>query len=650
MISNELKKINIPGFTIIDKLGRGAMAQVYLAIQNALDRKVALKIMADNLLDDPEYSSRFLREAKIVAQLSHPHIVSVYDVGVFQGSHYLSMEYHPGGDLKSKIKRGISLQDGLRIARQLALALNFAHKEGYIHRDVKPENILFDRNDSAILTDFGIARAGNSASDMTAVGTIMGTPKYMSPEQAQGINVDGRADLYSLGIMIFEMLSGHAPYDSDNAIAICHMHINKPIPKLPQSLGVFQALIDETMAKNPADRVSSGDAIVKMLDNLAPFAAKLSDFIVGDDDETLLRNAPTAATITTTTIKSTTGKNEQNSSFADSTFSLLDDAIPVTNTSKQVTTSRNSVQQKNTSVNGSKQKSASKKYPKLALFLLVLIAVAVGVEIKIAPLDSFVSLISQEVETSGKNSDPLTESLEPLAGLPEQFTPISTLTSSQLVETADPSEQKLSLSLGTNKAEKIISKATIDAKPIKTGSIKIDLLDSLQILAPKNQNLCASKSPYKDGSHQVRTGQTLRAGDCFSIKIARHSEVDLIVYSHSEDGTIYRLLPNSCNAMGLQGINIKTNRSIQLPLNANKELAVIGLDDKAGTEWVYAVAVKNNTSRQQVLDRLSSVPDVCSGIGGSITVDEVQKILRAINRRIPNQMQWLSTSFRHVAK
>ena len=167
--------MNIEGYTIIRELGKGGMATVYLAIQESFKRKVALKIMAPALTADPTFAERFLREARIVAHLSHPHIEAVYDVGVSHGHHFISMEYHTGGDLTSKITADLTPEAAVDIAKQIASALDYAHANGYVHRDIKPGNVLFSHYGSAILTDFGIAKAADSSNQATAVQEVVGS-------------------------------------------------------------------------------------------------------------------------------------------------------------------------------------------------------------------------------------------------------------------------------------------------------------------------------------------------------------------------------------------------------------------------------------------------------------------------------------------
>lgn len=260
--------IEIPGYNIKQEIGFGGMATVYLAEQISLSRLVALKVMAPSLAADKTYSERFLREARTVAQLNHPNIVSIYDVGIHEHSHYLALEYIGGGDLKEKIKAGnLSPEQCLEIVRDIARGLGYAHEKGYIHRDVKPENILFHEDGSAVLTDFGIARTGKGTR-ITGTGLSIGTPYYMSPEQARGKSVDARSDLYALGVVLYELLTGNIPYEAEDSIAVAFSHVNDPIPELPDSLRRYQPLLDKLMAKSPEDRYQDAHGLIKDIDNI----------------------------------------------------------------------------------------------------------------------------------------------------------------------------------------------------------------------------------------------------------------------------------------------------------------------------------------------------------------------------------------------
>ncbi|WP_339615109.1 bifunctional serine/threonine-protein kinase/formylglycine-generating enzyme family protein [uncultured Gilvimarinus sp.] len=252
----------IPGYRIIRKINHGGMSTVYLAIQESVGRVVALKVMSPALNGDPSFSERFQREANIVGQLSHPNIVSIYDIGRHENLNYIAMDYLPGGSIHDKMLSGIGADTALEILREMASALDHAHEKGYIHRDIKPENILFRDGGSAVLTDFGVALARNSGPRATHAGTVVGTPHYMSPEQTRGKHSDGRSDLYSLGIVFYEMLTGAVPYQGDEAVAIALKHLASPLPKLPTQYRRYQDILDKLLDKEPGKRYQSGRELV----------------------------------------------------------------------------------------------------------------------------------------------------------------------------------------------------------------------------------------------------------------------------------------------------------------------------------------------------------------------------------------------------
>jgi hypothetical protein len=260
--------VEIPGYTIETELGHGGMAKVYLASQLSINRQVALKIMSPLLLVDASFSERFMREARIAANLNHAHIVAVHDVGVCGDYHYLAMEFLPAGDLASRCKAGMDVAAALRVTREIAEALDYAHGKGFVHRDIKPENIMFREGGSSVLTDFGIARAVDSMTQMTKTGAVVGTPQYMSPEQARGRDLDGRSDLYSLGIVLYEMLTGNVPFAGADSVSVGIKHVTEAVPPLPSQYGHLQRLLDRFLAKAPEDRFQTGAQAVAAIQDL----------------------------------------------------------------------------------------------------------------------------------------------------------------------------------------------------------------------------------------------------------------------------------------------------------------------------------------------------------------------------------------------
>ncbi|MBL8272162.1 MAG: serine/threonine protein kinase, partial [Xanthomonadales bacterium] len=246
----------IPGYRIERLLGTGGMAAVWLAVQENLGRPVALKVMANTLCLDDHFRARFLNEARIVAQLRHPNILSIHDSGsTADGQLYMVTDFLDGGTLKERIGSGMSAAKALRIIAALADALMVAHEQRIWHRDVKPDNVLFDRKENFVLADFGIAKSdGEQAANLTGTGNIVGTPRYMSPEQFQCQPVDLRSDIYSLGVMLFEMLTGEVPYADVNTYALALKHIQAPVPNLPVALSRLQPLLSRMLAKAPMDR------------------------------------------------------------------------------------------------------------------------------------------------------------------------------------------------------------------------------------------------------------------------------------------------------------------------------------------------------------------------------------------------------------
>jgi serine/threonine protein kinase len=237
-------------YEIKSELGRGGMATVYRAYDPSFDRQVAIKVLPREMLHDPQFRPRFERELKIVAALEHPAIVPVYDVGEEDGQPYFVMRYMSGGSLTGEIKKSnFSLEDTARIISRIAQGLVYAHKKGVVHRDLKPDNILFDDAGDPFISDFGIAKLTESKGGSLTGSGIIGTPAYMSPEQVQGNDVDGRSDVYGLGVIVYQMLSGQQPYHADTPMGIAIKHVTEPVPDIRNAIPSLSAEVD-TVIKN----------------------------------------------------------------------------------------------------------------------------------------------------------------------------------------------------------------------------------------------------------------------------------------------------------------------------------------------------------------------------------------------------------------
>jgi Protein kinase domain len=239
------------------------MASVYLAIQESLDRRVVLKL--PKKFTDVFQSARFVNEGRIIASLNHRNIITIYDIGVIGERHYFSMEYLQGGDLEERIVRGVSPDVALDLVEAIGGCLEFVHRKDIIHRDIKPANILFHRDGTPVLTDFGVAKQIEADSKLTKDGTTLGSPYYISPEQAECKPLDGRADIYSLGIILYEMLTGKKPYEGSSDIQIIIAHLSEPVPSLPPELVRYQELLDRMIAKNPDERFASAGEMVEYI-------------------------------------------------------------------------------------------------------------------------------------------------------------------------------------------------------------------------------------------------------------------------------------------------------------------------------------------------------------------------------------------------
>ncbi|MBK7914767.1 MAG: protein kinase [Chloroflexi bacterium] len=265
-MTDTLSGRTIGKYQLIEKIGRGGMAEVYKGYQESLDRYVAIKLMHAFLISEQDFLHRFKREAKAMASMRHPNIVAIYDFDVYgEDTYYLVMEYISGGTLKQKLEdlaaanEALPLERAVQIALQTAEALEYAHRRGMVHRDVKPANIMLNEDGRAILTDFGIVKlVGGQTMAYTATGALIGTPSYMSPEQAMGKPGDERVDIYALGVLLFQMTTGQLPYSADTPLAVIMQHVNTPIPEPaqfnPNVPPELQDVIIHALAKNPDDR------------------------------------------------------------------------------------------------------------------------------------------------------------------------------------------------------------------------------------------------------------------------------------------------------------------------------------------------------------------------------------------------------------
>jgi serine/threonine-protein kinase PpkA len=259
--------IKIPGYKIEHLIAEGGTSSVYLAVQESLQRHVAIKLLRK--FDSPEQLIRFLNEGQIIASLNHRNVINIHDIGVTDGGRpYISMEYLEGGDLDARIPNKVDPKDALRWLEAIGNCLEFVHRKGIIHRDIKPGNILFHKDGTPILTDFGTAKQQESDAKLTLEGFAFGSPYYISPEQATSKKLDRRTDIYSLGVVLYEMLTGNKPYKRDSHIETIAAHLSEPIPDLPPELIRYHTLIKKMMAKSPDDRFASAAEMVRFVQHL----------------------------------------------------------------------------------------------------------------------------------------------------------------------------------------------------------------------------------------------------------------------------------------------------------------------------------------------------------------------------------------------
>jgi eukaryotic-like serine/threonine-protein kinase len=266
--------IDVPGYSIVKEIATSNFSSVFLARSERLRRNVVLKVMnrgeSEREMGDAE---RFQREYEIISSITHRAIAEIYDFGSLPGHLYLGMEYFPCGDLRDRLRNPLSVDESLYYLRAIAEALRVIHVFGILHRDLKPANVMLREDNSPVLIDFGLARRSLDEAGTTGVGQVLGSPYYISPEQAQGQRVDVRTDLYSLGVMFYEMLTGQRPYNGRSAVAIMSQHTTSPVPSLPEPTAAQQPLLDRLMAKQQSARYASAD---ELLADLGPMVAAVA--------------------------------------------------------------------------------------------------------------------------------------------------------------------------------------------------------------------------------------------------------------------------------------------------------------------------------------------------------------------------------------
>jgi len=254
------------GYKFVRMIGEGAMSKVYLAERVTDKMTVVLKVLDLTRVHEPKLVKRFIQEANLIASLSSPFVVKIFEHGITEDYGYIAMEFFSRGDLKQRAEMGLNHEIAVIYATHIAYGLEQIHAINVVHRDLKPANIMFRGDDSLALADFGISKKIDEVSDITTMGQILGTPHYMSPEQGEGDDVDTRSDMYSVGVILYELLTGDKPFTAATAASLIYQHIHAPIPKLPSKLKQYQDVIDSLLAKKPDDRIQTANELIKILE------------------------------------------------------------------------------------------------------------------------------------------------------------------------------------------------------------------------------------------------------------------------------------------------------------------------------------------------------------------------------------------------
>jgi len=262
------QKLNFKeGYKIVRLIGQGAMSHVYLAERSEDQLSLVLKILDIQKVSNPITLLRFTREAELIAGINSPFVVKIYDHGQTGDYGFIAMEFFSRGDLKQRMELNLTPEIAINYMTHIAYGLDAIHKVGIIHRDLKPANLMFRGDDSLALADFGISKKLETDSDLTTMGQILGTPHYMSPEQGEGRQVDPRSDLYSAGIMLYELLTGEKPFTANTPAALIYQHVHGDVPRLPHVLSPLQKIIDRLLAKDPEERYQTATELIKVLED-----------------------------------------------------------------------------------------------------------------------------------------------------------------------------------------------------------------------------------------------------------------------------------------------------------------------------------------------------------------------------------------------